>query len=126
MDALDGNMWGRATFHGEEEDHRNLYHQLIGSEERPDEFLFFILDVLELLPASDLRQYMSKLRDILLRIEVNQAPKLYIRKLATLIHVAESGVEASSSSAQKRPALASFREDSKRARGFDGGWYGIS
>ncbi|TQB74371.1 hypothetical protein MPDQ_004864 [Monascus purpureus] len=36
-DALDGNMWGRATFHGEEEDHRNLYHQLIGSEKRPDE-----------------------------------------------------------------------------------------
>lgn len=40
--------------------------------------LFFILDVLELLPTSDLRQYTSKLKDILRRIEVNQAPELYI------------------------------------------------
>lgn len=116
-DALDGNMWGRVTFHGEDEDKRNLYHQLIGKTEDTDEE-FFVLDALEYLPASDLRQFAAKLRGILHKIEVNRAPKLYIRKLGALVRVAESVASSSYSSlAQKRPAGGSSGGNtSKRTR----------
>lgn len=107
-DALEGNIWGRVSFSGEDEDQRNLFHQLIGvdgsfshsqshSQSRShydydyDPNSFFILDALDILPDSELGQFVSSLRRILQRIEVNRAPKPYIRRLAALVRAAESG-----------------------------------
>ncbi|KAE8379274.1 hypothetical protein BDV26DRAFT_171702 [Aspergillus bertholletiae] len=112
-DALDGNRWGGVTFHGEDEDQRNLYHQLIGKVEETGEC--FILDALEQLSGSDLHQFKEKLRAILQKNEVTRAPKAYILKLNALVHRAESNA---SSSGQKRPATASSggHGQSKRTR----------
>ncbi|GAB1203870.1 hypothetical protein APSETT445_002510 [Aspergillus pseudonomiae] len=112
-DALDGNLWGGVTFHGEDEDQRNLYHQLIGKAEETGEC--FILDALEQLAGSDLHQFKERLRAILQKNEVNRAPKAYILKLNGLVRRAESN---SAGSGQKRPATASSggHGQSKRTR----------
>ena len=111
-DALEGNEWGRETFHGEDEDQRNLFHRLIGGN-TDDTGDFFILDALEYLPASDLHQFVGRLRVVLHRIEVDRAPKAYILQLSTLIRAAESPL---ANAGQKRPSSATSRGDSKRTR----------
>ncbi|KAE8164353.1 hypothetical protein BDV40DRAFT_117524 [Aspergillus tamarii] len=112
-DALDGNHWDGVTFDGEDEDQRNLYHQLIGRAEETGEC--FILDALEQLAGLDLHQFTERLRAILQKNEVNRAPKAYILKLNALVRRAESN---SASSGQKRPATASSggHGQSKRTR----------
>ncbi|KAJ5902279.1 hypothetical protein N7495_002807 [Penicillium taxi] len=115
-DALEGNTWGCESFHGEDEDQRNLYHLLIGSEDMdldPNAKLF-ILDALEVLPPSDLMQWVQRLRDAQGRIEVNRAPKLYLLKLGAIVRMAESA--ATGPSGQKRPAVGSSGGYSKRSR----------
>lgn len=110
-DALDGNQWGRTTFHGEDEDHRNLYHQLIGTAEETGRC--FVLDALEHLPASALHQFRDRLMAVQRRAEVNRAPKAYILKLAGLVRRAEAAVPALG---QKRSSTAAPRGQSKRTR----------
>lgn len=105
-DALDGNRWGRTTFQGEDEDQRNLYHQLIGKADETHEH--FVLDALEHIPAADLHQFAAKMGAILHRNEVNRAPRNYILKLNALVRLAASG------SGQKRPATATTGSYSKR------------
>lgn len=108
-DALDGNRWGQASFQGEDEDQRNLYHQLIGKADETREY--FVLDTLEHIPPTDLHQFCGKMGSILHRNEVNRGPKSYILKLGALVRVAES-----SGSSQKRPATATTAGNSKRTR----------
>lgn len=108
-DALDGDRWGRVTFHGEDEDQRNLYHQLIGKADETHEC--FVLDALEHIPATDLHQFSGKMGSILHRNEVNRGPRSFILKLGALVRIAES-----SGSAQKRPATATTGGNSKRTR----------
>ncbi|ODM17204.1 hypothetical protein SI65_07603 [Aspergillus cristatus] len=110
-DALDGNRWGRASFNGEDEDQRNLYHRLVGKADETGEY--FVLDALEHIPATDLHQFGDKMSAILHRNEVNRGPKSYILKLNALVRLAES---ASSGSGQKRPATATTGGNSKRTR----------
>lgn len=110
-DALDGNRWGRASFNGEDEDQRNLYHRLVGKADETGEN--FVLDALEHIPASDLHQFGDKMSAILHRNEVNRGPKSYILKLNALVRLAEP---ASSGSGQKRPATATTGGNSKRTR----------
>lgn len=110
-DALDGNRWGRTTFRGEDEDERNLYHQLIGTTDETGRC--FILDTLEHLQGSDLYQFGAKLHAILHKNEVNRAPRAFIIKLNTLVRRAES---ASTASGHKRPATGVSGGNSKRSR----------
>ncbi|KAK1143651.1 hypothetical protein N8T08_006261 [Aspergillus melleus] len=110
-DALDGNRWGRTSFHGEDEDERNVYHQLIGTTDETGRC--FILDTLELLQGSDLHQFGAKLHAILHKNEVNRAPRAFLLKLSSLVRRAES---ASTASGQKRPATGVSGGNSKRTR----------
>ncbi|KAJ5092061.1 hypothetical protein NUU61_006931 [Penicillium alfredii] len=113
-DPLDGNRWGRVSFHGEDEDQRNVFYLLIGAAD-PDtdpDSGFFVLDALEALPPADLRQFAEKLRDILRRIEVNRAPKPYLLRLGALVRAAE----AAGAGGQKRPAAGNNGGNSKRSR----------
>lgn len=117
-DALDGNRWNRASFHGEDDDQRNLYHLLIGSQ-TDETGEFFVLDALDHIPAPDLSQFAGRLEAVLQRNEVNRGPKGYIRKLSALVRIAESamlggGASSASASAQKRPATAATGGNSKR------------
>ncbi|KAJ5683034.1 hypothetical protein N7462_006199 [Penicillium macrosclerotiorum] len=121
-DPLDGNTWGRTSFHGEDEDQRNLYHLLIGSEDMdlgPGEELF-VLDALHALPPADIAQFTPKLLDIQRKIEVNRAPKPFLLRLSALVRVAESAsagaAAGSSGSGQKRPAAGSSGGNTKRSR----------
>lgn len=118
-DALDGNNWGRASFHGEDEDQRNLYHLLIGSEDmdlEPDSELF-VLDALETLPKPNIYQFIDTLRDIRRKIEVNRAPKTFLLRLGALVRAAESaGAPGAMGSGQKRPAAGNSGGYSKRSR----------
>lgn len=118
-DPLEGNTWGRASFHGEDEDQRNLYHLLIGSEDMdldPDAELF-VIDALCALPPTDLAQYIHKLLEIRSKIEVSRAPKQFLIRLGALIRQAESArVGAASASGQKRPAAGNSGGYSKRSR----------
>ncbi|PYH43384.1 uncharacterized protein BP01DRAFT_393481 [Aspergillus saccharolyticus JOP 1030-1] len=110
-DALEGNEWGQKSFHGEDEDQRNLYHQLIGRANETGDF--FILDVLDLLPVQGLRQFEDKIEALLRRIEVNRAPKAYIMRLSSLLRaVVSEGVGAG----HKRPCSATATGNSKRTR----------
>ncbi|RAH68960.1 uncharacterized protein BO66DRAFT_429614 [Aspergillus aculeatinus CBS 121060] len=110
-DPLEGNDWGRETFDGEDEDQRNLYHQLIGRTHETGDF--FVLDVLEQLPLKDLRQFENKLKGILRRVEVDRAPKAYIIRLDALIRALAS---TDGGAGQKRPSLATTPGNSKRVR----------
>lgn len=118
-DPLEGYAWGRTSFHGEDEDQRNLYHLLIGSEEmsvEPDAELF-VIDALETLPPPDLYQYVNMLRGIQRKIEVNRAPKVFLLRLGALVRDAESaGEPAAAGSGYKRPATGSSGGYSKRSR----------
>lgn len=116
-DPLEQNRF-RESFHGEDEDQRNLYHLLIGSVETDSETdaRHFVLPALDSLPPADLYQFVKRLRDILRKIEVNRAPKQYLLHLGSLIRTAESaGVMGLG---QKRPAAGNGNSGgySKRTR----------
>lgn len=123
-DALEGNTWGRASFHGEDEDQRNLYHLLIGSEEMELDFDadLFVINALFALPPTDLAQYIPKLLDIRSKIEVNRAPKAFLIRLGALIRQVESASATAATasgpigSGQKRPAAGNSGGHSKRSR----------
>ncbi|KGO56654.1 Zinc finger, SWIM-type [Penicillium expansum] len=119
-DPLEGNPLGRQSFHGEDEDQRNLYHLLIGSVETDSETdaRHFVLHALDALPPVDLHQCANRLRDILRKIEVNRAPKPYLLHLGSLIRTAESAAAAAMGSGQKRPAAGNGNSGgySKRTR----------
>ncbi|PYI20615.1 hypothetical protein BO86DRAFT_385119 [Aspergillus japonicus CBS 114.51] len=110
-DPLEGNTWGRETFDGEDEDRRNLYHQLVGRTNETGDF--FVLDVLEQLPLQDLRQFEEKLKGVLRKVEVDRAPKAYIIRLDALIRALAS---TDAGAGQKRPSSATTTGNSKRAR----------
>lgn len=118
-DPLDGNNWGRTSFHGEDEDQRNLYHLLIGSEDTDldsDEEPF-VVDALEKLSPSDLYQFINQLQPIRQRMEVNRAPKAFLLRLGALVRKAESAsAETASGFGQKRPAAGNSGGNSKRTR----------
>lgn len=117
-DPLDGNKWSRTSFHGEDEDQRNLYHLLIGSEDSDldsDEELF-VIDALEKLAPSDLYQFINQLQPIRRRMEVTRAPKMFLLRLGALVRKAESAAETASGSGQKRPAAGNSGGNSKRTR----------
>ncbi|KAJ5782368.1 hypothetical protein N7457_004142 [Penicillium paradoxum] len=105
-DPLEGNRLGRRSFHGEDEDQRNLYHLLIGSVETDSETdaRHFVLHALDALPPVDLHQCANRLRDILRKIEVNRAPKPYLLHLGSILRIAESAAGGPMGSGQKRPA----------------------
>ncbi|KAL3445685.1 hypothetical protein BJX65DRAFT_280648 [Aspergillus insuetus] len=88
-DALDNNKYGRTSFSNEDEDTRNIYHQLIGTTDETG--AYFILDALESLLGADLHQFKSQLTAILNKNEVNRAPRAYILKLDALVRAAEAG-----------------------------------
>ncbi|KAF3398032.1 hypothetical protein F1880_005752 [Penicillium rolfsii] len=121
-DALEGNAWGRTSFHGEDEDQRNLYHLLIGSEDMylDPEAELFVIDALCALPPSDFAQHIPKLLEIRSKIEVNRAPKQFLIRLGALIRQVESVAAAAASgpvgAGQKRPAVGSSGSHSKRSR----------
>ncbi|KAJ5951993.1 uncharacterized protein N7479_010406 [Penicillium vulpinum] len=119
-DPLEGNALGRQSFHGEDEDQRNLYHLLIGSVETDSETdaRHFVLNALDALPPVDLHQCANRLRDILRKIEVNRAPKPYLLHLGSLIRIAESAAATAMGSGQKRPAAGNGNSGgySKRTR----------
>ncbi|KAJ5496583.1 hypothetical protein N7463_008570 [Penicillium fimorum] len=119
-DPLEGNPLGRQSFHGEDEDQRNLYHLLIGSVETDSETdaRHFVLNALDTLPPVDLHQCANRLRDILRKIEVNRAPKQYLLHLASLIRIADSAAPVAGGSGQKRPAVGNGNSGgySKRTR----------
>lgn len=123
-DPLAGNRWGRVSFQGEDEAHRNLYHLLIGSvdPEFDANAQLFVLDTLDSLPPADLRQVARQLQVILQKIEVNRAPKSFLLLLGQLARAAESaGAGAGASgvaggSGQKRPAVGSSGGNTKRSR----------
>jgi hypothetical protein len=115
-DPLDGNTWGRTSFQGEDEDERNLYRVLIGSEDMdlgPDAEL--LLNALEALPPPSLYQFIDVLRDIRGKIEVNRAPREFLVRLGNLVRSAESA-SAGMGSGQKRPAAGNSGGHSKRTR----------
>lgn len=105
-DPLEGNPAGRQSFHGEDEDQRNLYHLLIGSVETDSETdaRHFVLHALDALPPADLHQCTDRLRGILRKLEVNRAPKPYLLHLGSIIRIAESAASGAMGSGQKRPA----------------------
>ncbi|KAJ5663950.1 hypothetical protein N7507_004681 [Penicillium longicatenatum] len=115
-DCLDGNNWGRTSFHGEDEDQRNLHHLLIGSDDvelKADDELFLI-SALEDLNLSSLGSKIDALRNILSKLEVNRAPKAYLVRLGALVRLIEFG--GTSGSGQKRPAAGNSGSLPKRTR----------
>ncbi|KAJ5356016.1 Zinc finger SWIM-type [Penicillium concentricum] len=119
-DPLEGNPLGRQSFHGEDEDQRNLYYLLIGSVETDSETdaRHFVLNALDALPPVDLHQCANRLRDILRKLEVNRAPKPYLLHLGSLIRIADSAAAVAGGSGQKRPAAGNENSGgySKRTR----------
>ncbi|KAL4920335.1 hypothetical protein BDW62DRAFT_199056 [Aspergillus aurantiobrunneus] len=90
-DALARNRYGRVSFADENEDSRNLYHQLIGKAD-DNAVEHFILDALADLSGEDLYPFRERLQAVLHRVEVNRAPKGFILKLGGIVRVAEMGL----------------------------------
>lgn len=92
-DALTDNQYGRAAFSDEDEDSRNLYHQLVGKTDSGNNAgEHFILDALEDLAGEDLYPFKERLEAVLHRVEVNRAPKGFILKLAGIVRAAKMGI----------------------------------
>ena len=120
-DSLDGNQWGRRSFHGEDEDQRNLYHLLVGSEDMDvdSDTELFVLDALETLPVPYLSLWSSSLREIQGKVEVHRAPKPFLLKLGALVRASESTAAFGAPGTvggQKRPAAGNSGGYSKRTR----------
>lgn len=117
-DPLEGNCWNRTSFQNEDEDQRNLYHLLIGSEDMDldPESELFVLSALEALPMLDLSQFIRKLRDTQRMIEVSRAPRVYLIRLGALVRAAESAGATGAGSGQKRTAAGNSGGNSKRTR----------
>lgn len=106
-DPLEGNTWGRSSFHGEDEDQRNIYHLLIGSEDMdlPADAELFVLNALETLHPAYLDLWSSDLRNAQSKIEVHRAPRVYLLRLGHLVRTAEAETAGRlAGSGQKRPA----------------------
>lgn len=96
VDILAGNIHGRTTLTNdgdEDEDFRNIYHQLI---ERPASSYndYYILDALGDLPSENLHPFRERLRDIVHRVEVSRAPRGFTSKLGRIFRDVESGSRA--------------------------------
>lgn len=92
-DPLADNQYGRTAFSGEDEDSRNLYHQLVGktdNDNNADDY--FVLNSLEDLAGEDLYPFKERLEAVLHRVEVNRAPKGFILKLAGIVRAAKMGI----------------------------------
>ncbi|KAL2860681.1 uncharacterized protein BJX67DRAFT_375906 [Aspergillus lucknowensis] len=97
-DALDNNRHGQTSFANEDEDNRNIYHQLIGKTDETGKY--FVLDALGSLSGRDLHQFKDRLRAVLQKNEVNRAPRDYILKLGALlgaVEAAETGTDTDGS-----------------------------
>lgn len=119
-DAFENARWGRRGRSGETERDRNLYTQLIGDAKEGDDF--FVLDCLEVLPDSILKQCGPQLRVLYDALQTNGAPGPYLRKLQLLSaeqqagSSSSSGAAAAGSSGQKRPATAGGSSGGGRKR----------
>ncbi|KAJ5938201.1 hypothetical protein N7454_004543 [Penicillium verhagenii] len=107
-DCLVGANWGRTSFHGEDEDQRNLHHLLFGSDDvelKADADLF-VISALEDIHPSSVAPRLPELRNCLSKMEVNRAPRAYLVRLGALIRSGEAAIAAAgtSGSGQKRPA----------------------
>lgn len=112
-DALDGTRLAGTSFAGEDEDQRNLYHQLVGNGKEDESETFPVLDALELLPGADLSQFSGRLRAVLHKNEVFPAPRTFLVRLSALVRAAETGA---SGSRHKRSAGSVSGGNSKRTR----------
>ncbi|KAL4811109.1 hypothetical protein BDV18DRAFT_128614 [Aspergillus unguis] len=92
VDALAKNLYGRTSFSAdpnEDEDSRNIYHQLIEAPENEGESNP-ILDALDELPLKDMHPFSERLQAVLHRVEVSRAPKGFILKLGRISREVES------------------------------------
>jgi hypothetical protein len=122
-DALAGNPYGCVSFlpananwsaHSEDdEDSRNLYHQLIGSADEEEEEGHFVLDALADLSGEVLYPFRERLSAVLARVEVNRAPRGFIMKLVAIVRVAEGGTDMRFGITRKRSGE---RDESERKR----------
>ncbi|KAL4820643.1 hypothetical protein BDW67DRAFT_181017 [Aspergillus spinulosporus] len=126
-DALADNQYGRVSFlpanvnwstDGEDdEDSRNLYHQLIGSaDDDEEEEGHFVLDALADLPGEVLYPFQERLCAVLARVEVNRAPTGFIMKLAAIVRVAEAGMGMGIGVTRKRSGKIQDESGRKRVR----------
>ncbi|KAL4996044.1 hypothetical protein BDV10DRAFT_202633 [Aspergillus recurvatus] len=126
-DALADNQYGRVSFlpananqsaDGEEdEDSRNLYHQLIGStDDDEEEEGYFVLDALADLSGEDLYPFRERLGAVLGRVEVNRAPRGFIMRLAGIVRVAEAGTDNGMGFGRKRGGEMQGESGRKRVR----------
>lgn len=106
-DAFEDSDWGRIVPDGETEDDRNVYLQLIDQTGHAD--TLFVLDCLEALPESVVRQWAPKLKEIFKIIYQNGASVPFLRKLQAL----SSGTAAPG---HKRPATAAVGTGRKRTK----------
>jgi hypothetical protein len=110
-DALAGS--GRSSGQtDDDEDQRNLYHQLIGKEDESESFP--ILDALDLLSGADLHPFADRLRAVLHKNEVFPAPRPFLVRLSSLVRGAEAGLPISGR--HKRAAGSVSGGNSKRTR----------
>lgn len=92
-DSLADNPYGQTAFSDEDEDSRNLYHQLVGKTDNDNNAgEHFILDALEDLAGEDLYPFKERLEAVLHRVEVGRAPKGFILKLAGIVRAAKMGI----------------------------------
>lgn len=92
-DALADNPYGQTAFSDEDEDSRNLYHQLVGKTDNDNNAgEHFILGALEDLAGEDLYPFKERLEAVLHRVEVSRAPKGFILKLVGIVRAAKIGI----------------------------------
>ncbi|EEP82903.1 predicted protein [Uncinocarpus reesii 1704] len=110
-DAYEDSDWARPVPAGETEADRNVYLQLIDQTGHADSF--FVLDCLETLPESIVRQWAPQLDAIFNVIHANGASVPYLRKLQAVKSGDRQGAAASG---QKRPAVGAVGAGRKRAK----------
>jgi hypothetical protein len=125
-DALADNPYGHVSFlpasanwsaDGEDdEDSRNLYHQLIGSADDDEEEGHFVLDALADLSGKVLYPFRERLGAVLARVEVNRAPRGFIMRLAAIVHVADGGTDMRIGITRKRSGATQDESGRKRVR----------
>ncbi|KAL3430854.1 hypothetical protein BDV09DRAFT_188888 [Aspergillus tetrazonus] len=122
-DALADNPYGCVSFlpananwsagSEDDEDSRNLYHQLIGSADDDEEEGHFVLDALADLSGKVLYPFRERLSAVLARVEVNRGPRGFIMRLAAIVRVAEGGTDMRIGITRKRSGE---KDESERKR----------
>ena len=106
--------WTRTTQDPDEQDDRNLFHNLIGGADEEEEDDYFALTFMSSLAPDEWMHLLDRLGELLDRLRRNQAPRAYIEKLERIVQAYEAHNTDPTRAVGERPPISGERESRRR------------